>query len=58
LVATVFERITNKEGMGAGDLRLLAVLNAWFEPLALILLLLIASVSGALVGIWLQAINA
>ncbi len=54
LVASVFERLTGKEGMGAGDFKLLAALGAWLGPLALIPLVLIASVIGALVGIWLQ----
>jgi len=55
LVATVFERITGKEGMGAGDFKLLAALGAWLGPFALIPLVLIASVSGALVGLWMQS---
>jgi len=54
LVATVFQRFTGKEGMGAGDFKLLAALGAWLGPLALIPLVLVASVSGALVGILLQ----
>jgi leader peptidase (prepilin peptidase) / N-methyltransferase len=54
LVATVFELLTGKEGMGAGDFKLLAALGAWLGPFALIPLVLMASVSGALVGIWLQ----
>ena len=55
LVATVFERLTGKEGMGAGDFKLLAALGAWLGPFALIPLVLMASVSGALVGIWMQS---
>lgn len=55
LVATVFERLTGKVGMGAGDFKLLAALGAWLGPFALIPLVLMASVSGALVGVWLQS---
>jgi leader peptidase (prepilin peptidase)/N-methyltransferase len=55
LVATVFQRFTGKEGMGAGDFKLLAALGAWLGPFALIPLVLMASVGGALVGIWLQS---
>jgi len=54
LVAEVFQRFTGKEGMGAGDFKLLAALGAWLGPFALIPLVLLASVGGALVGIWLQ----
>ena len=55
LVATVFEHLSGKEGMGAGDFKLLAALGAWLGPFALIPLVLMASVSGALVGIWMQS---
>jgi len=50
-VANVFERITGKQGMGAGDFKLLAGLGAWLGPLALIPLIMLASVSGAAVGL-------
>jgi leader peptidase (prepilin peptidase)/N-methyltransferase len=55
LVANTFKRVTGKEGMGAGDFKFLAALGAWLGPLALLPLVLIASISGALVGIWMQA---
>lgn len=54
LVATVFERITGKVGMGGGDFKLLAGLGAWLGPLALIPLVLVASISGACVGLALK----
>ncbi|MFZ4471914.1 MAG: prepilin peptidase [Limnohabitans sp.] len=57
LVATVFEKLTGKEGMGAGDFKLLASLGAWLGPFALIPLVLMASVSGAMVGFWMQSTN-
>jgi leader peptidase (prepilin peptidase)/N-methyltransferase len=53
-VATVFERITGKQGMGGGDFKLLAALGAWLGPLALIPLVILASVTGAIVGVGLQ----
>jgi leader peptidase (prepilin peptidase)/N-methyltransferase len=55
LVATLFSRITGKEGMGAGDFKLLAALGAWLGPWALLPLVFLASLVGALVGLWLQA---
>ena len=53
-VASVFERITGKQGMGAGDFKLLAGLGAWLGPLALLPVVLLASFSGASVGLFLQ----
>lgn len=54
-VATAFRRITGKHGMGAGDFKLLAGLGAWLGPLALLPVVILASVSGAMVGLWLQS---
>jgi leader peptidase (prepilin peptidase)/N-methyltransferase len=53
-VATIFERLTNKQGMGAGDFKLLAGLGAWLGPLALIPLVLMASLAGVLIGLLLK----
>lgn len=53
-VATVFEKLTGKEGMGAGDFKLLAALGAWLGPLALIPLVMLASTGGAIVGLTLK----
>ena len=49
----IFKLITGREGMGYGDFKLLAALGAWLGPLALIPIMLIASVSGSIVGLWL-----
>lgn len=51
----VFKLITGKDGMGQGDFKLLAALGAWLGWPALISLVLIASISGAAVGLWLRA---
>jgi leader peptidase (prepilin peptidase)/N-methyltransferase len=53
-VATGFAYFTGKPGMGAGDFKLLAGLGAWLGPLALIPLVLVASLSGACVGLGLK----
>lgn len=53
-VATLFERFTGKQGMGAGDFKLLGGLGAWLGPLALIPIVLFASLSGACVGLFLR----
>lgn len=46
-----FKLATGKEGMGYGDFKLFAALGAWFGWQALIPIILIASVIGAMVGI-------
>lgn len=55
LVYWAFKLLTGKEGMGYGDFKLLAALGAWFGWQALIPIVLIASVLGAVVGIGLKA---
>lgn len=47
----MFKLATGKEGMGFGDFKLFAALGAWFGWQALIPIILMASVIGALVGI-------
>jgi len=56
-IATAFERITGKPGMGAGDFKLLAGLGAWLGPLALLPVVMLASLSGAVVGLFLKFTN-
>ena len=46
-----FKLLTGKEGMGYGDFKLFAALGAWFGWQALIPIILMASVIGAVVGI-------
>ena len=46
-----FKLATGKEGMGYGDFKLLAALGAWFGWEALVPIILLASVIGAVVGI-------
>lgn len=46
-----FKLATGKEGMGYGDFKLFAALGAWFGWQALVPLILLASVVGAVVGV-------
>jgi leader peptidase (prepilin peptidase) / N-methyltransferase len=46
-----FKLLTGKEGMGYGDFKLFAALGAWFGWQALVPIILMASVIGAIVGI-------
>ncbi|WP_026957916.1 prepilin peptidase [Aliagarivorans taiwanensis] len=46
-----FKLLTGKEGMGYGDFKLLALIGAWFGWQALPLVVLLSSLSGAVLGI-------
>jgi len=50
----VFKLVTGKEGMGYGDFKLLACLGAWLGWQALVPIILMSSVIGAVVGIVLK----
>lgn len=54
LVYWSFKLATGKEGMGFGDFKLYAALGAWFGWTALVPIILMASVIGAIVGITLK----
>jgi len=47
----LFKLITGKEGMGYGDFKLFAALGAWLGPAALMPIILLASIAGAVVGL-------
>jgi leader peptidase (prepilin peptidase)/N-methyltransferase len=51
IVYWAFKLITGKEGMGYGDFKLFAALGAWFGWQALIPIILMASIIGAVVGL-------
>ena len=51
LVYWMFKLVTGKEGMGYGDFKLYAALGAWLGWQALIAVILMASVIGAVIGI-------
>lgn len=55
LIFHAFRLLTGKEGMGYGDFKLLAALGAWLGWQQLPLVLLLASVTGAVSGILLLA---
>ena len=50
LVAVLYEKMTGREGMGGGDIKLLAMIGAWMGWQALPLIVLIASLTGAVIG--------
>ncbi|MCE5234341.1 MAG: prepilin peptidase [Mizugakiibacter sp.] len=47
----IFKLLTGKEGMGYGDFKLLGALGAWMGPSALLPVILLSSLIGALVGV-------
>jgi leader peptidase (prepilin peptidase)/N-methyltransferase len=49
-VAFLFEVITGKEGMGGGDIKLLAMIGAWMGWRALPLIILLSSLTGIFIG--------
>ena len=51
LIYWAFKLATGKEGMGYGDFKLFAALGAWFGWQALVPIILMASIIGAVVGI-------
>jgi leader peptidase (prepilin peptidase) / N-methyltransferase len=53
----LFKLLTGKEGMGYGDFKLLAALGAWMGPVALLPVVLLSSMIGALVGVALIALR-
>jgi leader peptidase (prepilin peptidase) / N-methyltransferase len=50
LVGTAFEKVTGREGMGGGDVKLLAMIGAWMGWKALPFIILISALSGAVIG--------
>jgi leader peptidase (prepilin peptidase)/N-methyltransferase len=51
LVAVGYELVTKREGMGGGDIKLLAMMGAFFGWKSIYFILLISSLLGALVGV-------
>ena len=49
-----FKLLTGKEGMGYGDFKLFAALGAWFGATALLPIILLSAIAGAVVGLTLQ----
>ena len=53
LIYQIFKLVTGKEGMGLGDLKLLAMLGAWAGWQALASIIFLSSLLGSLVGLYL-----
>ncbi|WP_444917979.1 prepilin peptidase [Microbulbifer sp. JMSA003] len=51
LVFHIFKIVTGKEGMGAGDFKILAAIGAWFGWQVLPMVILLSAIVGAIAGI-------
>ncbi|MEO8192008.1 MAG: prepilin peptidase [Acidobacteriota bacterium] len=58
LVAFAYEKIAGHEGMGLGDVKMLGMIGAFLGPAGVLLTILLASLSGSVVGIALIASGA
>jgi leader peptidase (prepilin peptidase)/N-methyltransferase len=58
LVAFVYERIAGHEGMGLGDVKMLGMIGAFLGPWGVLVTILLASVTGSIVGVGLIAAGA
>lgn len=54
VVVKVFYIFTKKQGMGEGDLKLLAAIGAWLGPMILPFIILLSSLLGSIIGILLM----
>jgi leader peptidase (prepilin peptidase)/N-methyltransferase len=50
LVSIAFEKLTGREGMGMGDVKMLAMIGAWMGWRSLLFIVLVSSLSGSLIG--------
>lgn len=57
LIYWAFKLLTGKEGMGYGDFKLFAAFGAWFGWAALVPIILMASVIGAVIGIGIKLVG-
>jgi len=51
LASWLYEKATGREGIGGGDIKLLALFGAWFGWQAVLPILLVASVVGSVIGV-------
>ncbi len=57
LLAWVHHRVRGVEGMGGGDIKLLAMIGAFSEPLAILQTILVGSLLGSVIGIGYLALS-
>ena len=57
LIAVVYQLVTKREGMGGGDIKLIAMLGAFLGWKSLLFILIVSSFLGAIVGISMMIIH-
>ncbi|MDO8494824.1 MAG: prepilin peptidase [Deltaproteobacteria bacterium] len=57
LIAALYKKLRKEEGLGAGDIKLAAMLGAFFGWQEVLMILLIASVVGSLIGLGVVAVR-
>jgi len=51
LVAWGYEKLAKREGLGGGDIKLLAMIGAWLGTQSLLIVIIVSSLVGSLIGI-------
>jgi len=51
LVAWGYEKLAKREGLGGGDIKLLAMIGAWLGIQSLLIVIIVSSLVGSLIGI-------
>ena len=57
LLAWIYERLTHRQGLGGGDIKLLSMIGAFLGPSGIMTTLLVGSVFGSVVGIFIGIKN-
>ena len=57
LVASLYQRFTGKEGMGGGDIKLLAMMGAFFGWKAIPFIIFMASLVGSVIGVTMMLVQ-
>jgi leader peptidase (prepilin peptidase) / N-methyltransferase len=50
-IATLYEKVTHREGLGGGDVKLLALIGAWLGVKSILTVVVLSSLLGSIVGI-------
>ncbi|MBY0371488.1 A24 family peptidase [bacterium] len=56
-VAYLYEKITGVEGLGGGDVKLLAMLGAWFGLESILIIIILSTFLGSIVGVGMMALG-